>query len=79
MQSEKTTCDACGHDLSITKNCEDYRLTLTVERIPSVPGFVTLLAIDKPLKRDHHFCGLGCLGKWMKKHGLLPRDHAPTP
>lgn len=75
----KVTCDQCGKDLTETGNCEDYRLTLQSERIPSRRGgTVTAMAANPDLKRPHYFCGLQCLILWVegnyRKGELLLED-----
>lgn len=57
-------CDGCGRDLTRTSNCEDYRLALVVERIPSVGGVVTAMAAYPPIEQNAYFCGLDCLRGW---------------
>ena len=57
-------CDGCGRDLTSTGNCEDYRLALIVERIPSRGGAVTAMAVYPPISQNAYFCGLSCLKDW---------------
>lgn len=40
-ESRTVTCDACSRDLTSTGNCNDYRLALVPESIPSRGGAVT--------------------------------------
>lgn len=61
------TCDCCNADLTVTGNCEDYRLTLTVEHIPSWGGAVTAMAAWPPLSHDAYFCNIKCLKDWIAK------------
>lgn len=65
MRTETITCDGCGYDLATTANCEDYRLCLANERIPSAGGVVTMMAISPAIKRAAHFCGVRCLRTWL--------------
>lgn len=65
------TCDHCGEDITVTGNCEDYRLVLESEsRTPwyvlegKTGGFVTAMAMQPPISRPHHFCGFRCLKEW---------------
>ena len=67
MLKTEYKCDTCNKDLTRTSNCEDYRILLTSERIPSVGGFVTMMAIDPTFKRAYHFCGSNCLVAFIKK------------
>lgn len=60
------TCDSCSKDLTTTSNCEDFRIAVVPERVPSAGGVVTLMAIEAPLKgKTHHFCGPACLYRWV--------------
>jgi hypothetical protein len=64
----KTTivvCDACGHDLTETGNCEDYRVLLCSERIPSWDGIVTAMAAYPEFPHALHFCSRVCLMKHL--------------
>lgn len=67
----KTTtveCDGCGADLTYTGNCEDYRLALLNQNIPSRGGFVTMLGKYPSIKDgDKYFCGLKCLDQWRNR------------
>lgn len=69
MQKIEITCDGCGHDLTYTGNCVDYRLVLGNESKPTYPGAgaVTAMGIYPAVKRTHHFCGLGCLDHWRDR------------
>jgi len=63
-------CDHCQLDLTTTSNCEDYYLALVVQA-KSIDtggtGAVTAMAIQPPISRAYHFCGIGCLGEWVKR------------
>lgn len=63
----KITCDLCKEDITHTNNCEGYRIALTNQSIPSVGGFVTLMAAYPHLEHDMYFCGQSCLLKWAAK------------
>lgn len=69
MKDTTITCDQCERDLTVTTNCEDYRLGLIVQSIPSCGGAVTLMATHPPLERDHHFCGARCFKQWVAAWG----------
>lgn len=66
MKTERVCCDHCEFDLTSTGNSVDYRLALIVEGKASRGNVVTLLHIEPPLSRPHHFCGLKCLAEWLK-------------
>ena len=75
--SERTeiVCDACGEDVQYTGNAEGYRLVLgNQSRAPWFVrdglrgGAVTSMAVQPPIDRAHHFCGLPCLAFWMEPH-----------
>lgn len=69
MQKIEINCDGCGHDLTYTGNCVDYRLVLGNESKPTYPGAraVTAMGISPPVDRAHHFCGLDCLDHWRDR------------
>lgn len=67
METHKITCDHCGRNLSSTSNCIDWRLALRNEEIPSRDGMVTTVMRYPAFDRDHHFCGIGCLVRWIRK------------
>lgn len=56
-------CDQCGKDLTDTGNSEDYRIKVSVDGIPTRLGigFVTDMAVGRPLARTYYFCDLRCL------------------
>lgn len=60
------TCDACGADVQYTGNCVDYRLVLASQHKQPRSDVVTAMAIQPPIDRPHHFCGLPCLAHWLK-------------
>ena len=72
MRVETVTCDNCGRDISATANCVDYRLALVVERLPARSDYVTSMMLYPPIDRDAHFCGLGCLTKWIGRKSPTP-------
>lgn len=67
----KITCDACNKDLTYTGNCEDYRISVKNEHIPSRRDMaaVTLMAISPPLKGNMYFCGVSCIKKYFLEIG----------
>lgn len=72
MQTTEIKCDACSYDLQYTGNCEDWSLVLGSQakkpwymREGLRGGAVTSMALRPPVDRTYHFCGLGCLAKWM--------------
>ena len=63
------TCDQCGNDLTRSGNCEDYRLALINEIVPSVGGLVTSMCAYPALNDgDKHFCGIDCCRDWLNKN-----------
>ena len=68
MRDNTIRCDHCGDDLTTTTNCVDYRLRLSVERIPSAGGVVTLMNIAPPMDDDKDFCGFACLRQWLENN-----------
>jgi hypothetical protein len=81
-ETSKIECDACGRDITTTGNCEDWRLVLgNKSKTPWFVaegrrgGVVTSKAIQPPVPRTHHFCGLGCLADWLTdKHPRLVNE-----
>lgn len=63
---EHIKCDNCSVDLSLTSNSVDYRLTLKNEHIPCHEGVVSDMYIRPIILHNMHFCGLGCLSKWLE-------------
>lgn len=61
----KVTCDNCGKDLTSTGNCQDWRIALVNDRIPSRGGVVTAMASSPCLKHNLYFCGLDCLKQYF--------------
>lgn len=69
MTTTSTTCDACGTELSIDSSYPaNYGLALAAKDFGRNTSGVTFgVAMYPPLEREHHFCGLGCLGRWLNK------------
>lgn len=65
---ETITCDHCSRDITSTGNCEDYRIALLNQHIPSVGGWVTAMAAYPHLKQNSYFCSADCLKKWVEKN-----------
>jgi hypothetical protein len=61
----QVSCDGCGKDLTTTSNAVDYRLALSSESIPFSGQVATTMMVYVPVHRTRHFCGVGCLKKWM--------------
>jgi hypothetical protein len=66
-ENSQITCDGCGNDLSVTSNCEDYRLALVNQRVPPASSSVTAMGACPALDKAAHFCGVNCLRIWMDK------------
>lgn len=67
MQNPTITCDGCGNDITYATNSEDYRLVLSSEDKDHNGGFVTDMHIPPDIGRNHHFCDMRCIWKWLKK------------
>jgi hypothetical protein len=74
-KTAKITCDGCNNDLTHSSNCEDYRLALINESVPSLGGFVKSMIAHPAIKDDVHFCGVDCLRKWLDQN--YPAAKAP--
>ena len=61
----KISCDSCGRDLTSTTNCEDYRIALLNDSIPSIGEPVTAMAVYPPLRQDHYLCDIKCLKEFV--------------
>jgi hypothetical protein len=70
----KITCDSCENDITYTANCRGYILCLNVEAQTPSSGIVTLMHVSPPIESRKHFCGLGCLKRWVMKNVTLPED-----
>jgi hypothetical protein len=70
MKEINITCDSCKEKLNSTTNCVDYRLTLSSDFIPCKTGFLTSLNRYPSITREHHFCDLKCLEKWLKTDNI---------
>ena len=66
---KRTYCDFCNSDLTHDHGCDAYKLTLSCERLPVNPESQIRydVLICPILNCDYHFCGLGCLKKWVEK------------
>jgi len=67
MREIKITCDGCGEDITEAGHRPQYRLILSQEKMPNNTGFEYAVMVYPPLKRSMHFCGLGCLSKWVSE------------
>jgi hypothetical protein len=64
----KVTCDNCQRDLtSLEGHSSMQRLALNAEYIPNSAGVDYGVYWVPDLERSHHFCGLGCLSKWLQE------------
>jgi hypothetical protein len=81
--SEKSelSCDGCGaKDINYTGNSVDYYIALGNQRCSpwfakdgKTGGMVTDMMIYPPIKGGaKHFCGVGCLSKWVA--AVLPEQ-----
>lgn len=69
MKTSQVNCDACGKDITATTNCIDWRIELSCQKLATLGGVVTSMCAEPELKRNHHFCGLNCLLKWVEIKG----------
>ena len=61
------TCDACGADLTSAGPMPAYRLSLCCEQLTHKEAVIFLVHVIPPLDREHNFCGIGCLEKWLER------------
>lgn len=66
MQKVEVACDTCNSDLTNTDGMPKYRLRLSSEALPHTGGAYTVL-VSPPIDEDMHFCGLKCLGLFVKQ------------
>ena len=61
-------CDGCEKEMSKeTPSPADYGLVLSCKDFNTRRGGLVHSVMVYPiLERDHHFCGLKCLNKWIK-------------
>ena len=59
-------CDSCQKDITYRSNSVEYRLVLKSEQKNLNSDYpVTDMWIEPDIKREHNFCDLSCLGKWI--------------
>jgi len=60
-------CDSCKEELvEESKYPASFALKLeTIDVGTNSSGVVFAITVIPPLEREHHFCGLGCLKKWV--------------
>ena len=63
----KVTCDKCGKDITTTGNCENWRLAVINEPIPSRGGVVTLMHAEPVLETNLYFCSWNCIDGYFKE------------
>lgn len=61
-------CDFCDRDITSTEAMPGFRLHLRAEALPHV-GFVYTVLVRPPIRTEKYFCGLSCLGDWLKERG----------
>lgn len=62
----KISCDVCDADLT-TSQCDDWKLTLTVDKIPFGNGQTFDIYVEPPIKPGTYvFCGMQCLTEFVK-------------
>lgn len=67
MRTTKVTCDACERDLSSTGNQVNHRLALRSETLRAETGDLSTLFVPPEINREHHFCDLSCVCRWLAK------------
>jgi hypothetical protein len=67
MRNDITKCDNCMHDLTESHGITNYYLVLSMDRSKDVSTVTYGIFIYPLLERTHHFCGFGCLKKWLDK------------
>lgn len=62
-------CDECGEELIIDDmSPHNYGLSLKAEDYGTNSSSMQhLVCIYPPIEREHNFCGLGCLQKWINE------------
>jgi len=63
----KITCDHCKKDLTYSSGGVDSSLVLTNRNYGPNSAVVLDYLINDLLQEDHHFCGFGCLKKWIEE------------
>lgn len=69
MRKVEITCDYCKKDISETDSMPAYRIVLQCEQIPHNTDFIYSAMVYPPIDHTMHFCGLGCLKKWLINDG----------
>lgn len=65
MKTVTITCDGCKGTIEAS-NVPGYFLGLSAYGKPLADGPVAALHVMPPIDRDHHFCCLACLKKWLE-------------
>ncbi len=61
-------CSFCGEDLrKLNRSITDYCLLLRAAELPNTTGVSIDVFVVPPIDKDHWFCGMGCLSKWIDK------------
>lgn len=61
----KIICDCCKRDLTVTHAMPRFRLILRSEAVPKVSAPSYDIMVYPDIERDHCFCNLVCLGRWL--------------
>lgn len=61
------TCDNCKKDLNFSDGFTKYALKLSCSALPHNEGYVLDVYVYPPIENDLHFCGLGCLKKYLEE------------
>lgn len=65
----KTICDNCAKEIGFTNFEYEYYLTLSTTQCKKKSGFSYACGNEPDFYGDKHFCGPGCLKKWINDHG----------
>ena len=60
-------CDYCNRSIIPTYGIDMAYLTLSESHIRNPSMACIDILFSSLLERDHHFCGLGCLKKWLEE------------
>ena len=70
MKSTKIVCDNCEKDLTeVIDGYDVYRLSLNSQEIYNTSDISFGRTGPSLIEREHHFCNIGCLKKWINNLG----------
>lgn len=62
----KIFCDNCSNEITYSYGCQNYCLKLSNHTMPNYSSITCDIMIYPPIDSTKHFCGLGCLKKWLE-------------